>query len=106
MRLLILFLLVNLLPARAQNAQEIFLNKLTAFENVAYEKHEIDMNGLYETRGFLIEVTGITYEMEKTFEFPIFPPDHILKAWRAWFEENKYKLYWDVQRKTVAVRKE
>ncbi|AWA31122.1 hypothetical protein HYN48_14050 [Flavobacterium magnum] len=90
----------------AQNAQDIFLENLTAFENLKNESQSIDLNTVYEARQFLIEVTGISYEMEKPFEMPIFPSDKTLIDWRNWYEKNKAKLYWDENDQKVKVKEE
>lgn len=90
----------------AQNAKEIFLENLTAFENLQKDENaSISLNMIYEARKFLIELTGISYEIEKSFDMPISPPEQTLKDWRNWFEQNKEKLYWDKKSKKVKVRK-
>ena len=101
--ILLIFFSFNL---SAQNPQEIFLENLTAFENLQKDENaSISLNMVYEAREFLIELTGISYEMEKSFDMPIFPPDKTLKEWRTWFELNKEKLYWDKKDKKVKAKK-
>jgi len=106
MRNLFILLFFSILSVNAQKtekAQKIFLENLTALERVSNDENEgIDLNTLYEARSFLLKTTGIKYELEKTFDMPIFPPKEILKAWRDWYEVNKDKLYWD--RKTESVK--
>jgi hypothetical protein len=90
----------------AQNAQAIFLENLESFERLSKNENEsINLNTVYEARKFLIDVTGITYKMEKPFDMPIFPPDKTIKKWRSWFEKNKDLLYYDEKEKEVKVRK-
>ncbi|MBL0736834.1 hypothetical protein JI750_08080 [Flavobacterium sp. GN10] len=108
MKKLSLFLFVILsfsAKLNAQNAQEIFLENLGAFEQLANENASINLNMVYEARKFLIDITGISYKMEKPFDMPVFPPDKTIKKWRAWFEKNKDLLYYDEKEKIVKVQK-
>ncbi|OXB22667.1 hypothetical protein B0A80_15325 [Flavobacterium tructae] len=90
----------------AQNAQAIFLENLESFERLSKNENEsISLNMVYEARKFLIDITGITYKMEKPFDMPVFPPDKTIKKWRSWFEKNKELLYYDEKEKEVKVRK-
>ena len=107
-QILFLFLFSNLFAnaQESEKAQKIFLENLTALENVYNDENEgIDLNTLYEARSFMLKITEIKYELEKDFEMPIFPPKEILKAWREWFETNKQELYWDKKTKSVKVKK-
>jgi hypothetical protein len=89
----------------SQNAQTIFLENLESFERLSKNENEsISLNTVYEARKFLIDVTGITYKMEKPFDMPVFPPDKTIKKWRSWFEKNKDLLYYDEKEKVVKVR--
>ncbi len=91
----------------SQNAKEIFLENLTVFESLQKDENAaVNLNQLYEAREFLITVTGISYEMEKSFEMPIFPPDKTLKSWRNWYDKNKEKLFWNKESKKVEVLKD
>lgn|SRR6218665_182807 len=108
MKKLSLFLFVILsfsAKLNAQNAQEIFLENLGAFERLANENASINLNTVYEARKFLIDITGISYKMEKPFDMPVFPPDKTIKKWRVWFEKNKDLLYYDEKEKIVKVQK-
>ncbi len=100
-----IFFILLFSSVSAQDAQKIFLENLTVFESIAKDKDAaIDLNTLYEARHFLIQTTGIKYEMEKSFDMPIFPPNKTIENWRNWFENNKEKLYWDEKLKEVKVK--
>ncbi len=102
---ILIFSLLLFSNVNAQDAKKIFLENLTVFENMAEDKDAvIDLNTLYEAREFLIKTTGITYEMEKSFNMPIFPPKNTIKNWRDWFEKNKDRLYWDEKLQEVRVK--
>ncbi|QSB26254.1 hypothetical protein [Flavobacterium sp. CLA17] len=104
--LLFIILLSFSSKVSAQNAQSIFLENLESFERLAKSENEsISLNMVYEARKFLIDVTGITYKMEKPFDMPVFLPDKTIKKWRSWFEKNKDLLYYDEKEKEVRVRK-
>lgn len=107
MKIQLTFLLFTIfsLNLNAQNAKDIFLENLTAFEKLKDENESISLDRVYESREFLIEITGITYELEKPFDMPAFPPEKTLKDWRAWYETNKDRLYWDEKEKKIKVHK-
>ena len=100
-----IFFLLFFLNINAQDAKKIFLDNLTVFENLQKDENaSVDLNTLYEAREFLIKTTGITYEMEKPFDMPVFPPNKTVEDWRNWFEKNKEKLYLDKKSKKVKVK--
>jgi hypothetical protein len=99
----LLFLFLISLASNAQDSQKIFLKNLSVFENLS-EDGGVSLNTIYEARDFLIAVTSITYETEKSLDVPIFPPQKTVKEWRTWYEKNKNKLYWDNKKKTVKVK--
>ena len=104
--ILLLFSIFSVTAQETEKAQNFFLENLIALEKVSNNENEvIDLNTLYESRDFLLRITGIKYELEKPFDMPIFPPKEILKAWRKWYETNKEKLYWDRKTDTVKVLK-
>jgi hypothetical protein len=86
-----------------QNAQDIFKENIAVFEKLA-NGEDANLNSIYEARGFLIRVTGISYEMEKSFDMPILPPQETLNEWKTWFEKNKECLYWHKRKKEIRVK--
>lgn len=55
------------------------------------------MTTFIDANKFLATVTGIKANA-------LFAKDEIVKEWRAWFEKNKEKLYWDEKEKMVKVK--
>lgn len=86
-----------------QNAQNIFKENLAVFEKIA-NGEDVNLNSIYEAREFLIGITGISYEMEKSFDMPILPPQQTLNEWKTWFEKNKERLYWHKRKKEVRIK--
>ncbi len=98
--LFISFFYINL---NAQNAKEIFLENLAVFEELD-KGGSVNLNSIYESREFLIDITGITYQMENTFDMPKLPPTETIEEWKSWYDKNKEKLYWDKKEKKVKVK--
>lgn len=100
---LILFISFFYTNLNAQTAQEIFLENLAVFENLK-KGGSTDLNRVYESRAFLIEITGITYQMENSFDMPKMPPHETIEEWKSWYDKNKEELYWDKKEKKVKVK--
>jgi hypothetical protein len=103
--MLLLLTLALSTDLKAQNAQELFRKNLSVFDDIEKGK-SFSLNMIYESRAFLIDLTGIKYQMEKEFEMPIFPPKKTIKEWKNWFEKNKNNLYWDDSDKKVKLKKQ
>ena len=93
----------SLFAQNNQNEQDIFKKNIAVFEKLA-NGEDTNLNSIYEAREFLIRITGISYEMEKSFDMPILPPQQTLNEWKTWFEKNKERLYWHKRKKEVRVQ--
>ena len=99
------FFFNNSLAQDNKNAEEIFKENIAVFEKLS-NGVDANLNSIYEAREFLIRITGISYEMEKSFDMPILPPQQTLNEWKAWFEKNKNRLYWHKRKKEVRIHNE
>src|SRR6476620_1132601 len=105
-KFLYIFLLVTISTfskLNSQNAPAIFEQNLSVVESL-YKGQAFDLNTIYDARSFLIDVTGIKPEIEKSFDMPIVPSKKIVKSWRKWYKKNKQRLYWDEVEKKVKVK--
>ena len=75
------FFFNNSLAQDNKNAEEIFKENIAVFEKLS-NGEDANLNSIYEAREFLIRITGISYEMEKSFDMPILPPQQTLNEWK------------------------
>lgn len=98
--LLLFFVVFVSTTVYSQNAKEVFLVHLDMYENYKkgkYDNQVLDMTTFLDANKFMESVTGIKSNS-------LFASDEIVKDWRAWFEKNKEKLYWDKKEEKVKVK--
>lgn len=87
----------------AQNAKQIFRQKLNLVENYQKGKETV-IDELKASAKFLTEITKIQFEVFDSYEMSDVTSKKNLKDWKKWYSKNKNKLYWDDIDRKVKVK--
>ncbi len=88
---------------RDKSACDYFLDTYKRLEDYAYNKKGSTINSA--DVDFMTRLTGITPSyLEGNTDILYLPSEQELLGWKKWYNENKAKLYWDDDEKTVKIR--
>jgi hypothetical protein len=86
-------------------AREIWKQHFNVVDAAA-RKDAVDPERFWEAALFFEKLTGITTPGEHSTLIPYIPTEETGKALTSlshWYAENQYRLYWDAERKEVAL---